>query len=123
MRQRLPIWFQSLAIVSLCLVWVGTIVWVEANARAMDQLTCFDRVWPRHWYSFGSYYFRNPVANIICWYLPLLIAVLGARFIWQFHERYERLTRCGRISYEIGFLVVLVLAIFIAIGAILSAEL
>ena|ERR1043166_2862 len=65
MKERMPIWVQALALMLLCGVYFFTIAW----ALREEEL--------------GADKFYSVNQDILHWYMPIPILVLGIRFIWH----------------------------------------
>jgi fumarate reductase subunit D len=93
MRERLPIWFQSLAIVCLCAAWMTTVGWVGRHYYAQFRIGGFE--WS--------------VASVLGLYIPLAILFLGVRFTWRFGLLCgsDRKTPLETFFYSVVFILIL----------------
>ncbi|MCI0640768.1 MAG: hypothetical protein L0Y72_00215 [Gemmataceae bacterium] len=95
MKEKLPLWFQALAIVALCCLWIGTIAWVLRIDQQVSDIH-------------GRY--RNRVedaaSTILYGLMPVPILVLGARFFWRFRAN-KRKTLGANLFYMLVVLCML----------------
>jgi hypothetical protein len=86
MKERLPIWFQALAMALLSSAYVGALWWVwRQHHGALDY-----RV---------QYGIEDATHNILYLYLPISILFLGGRFFWRFvcvegRRRWDEILLC-----------------------------
>ncbi len=69
MKERLPIWFQALAIALLSGIFVGTHGWVSRQKQTTLKV------------HYGIEIAANPTLDM---YMPVAILYLGVRFFWRF---------------------------------------
>jgi len=77
-KEKWPIGFQASALLFLCCVWIATARWLLASYGALPGISRHDLGW---------------TLKVVFFYMPLPIAVLGARFCWCFFR-----TECCRTT-------------------------
>src|SRR2546425_10694916 len=94
MKEKLPIWFQAMALVCLSGVFLATLWWVGHTDRTLFRQGVFRQE--------GRFFDEPAIVNIVYYLMPLSIAWLGGRFLWSFRRAEERRTVGHNVFYVLG---------------------